>query len=80
MTLSQNDAGDMGIAGDAAFPVNRGALCVKGWTAAAALNHPERLTTPLARDTGGELRPVSWDEALDRVINAIERDAGTTRQ
>jgi formate dehydrogenase major subunit len=25
----------------------------------------ERLTTPLVRD-GGELRPASWDEALDR--------------
>ena len=73
MTLSENDAGDMGIAGDSAFPVNRGALCVKGWTAAAALSHPERLTTPLARDADGELRPVSWDEALDRIVNAIER-------
>ena len=34
-------------AGDAAFPVNKGALCIKGWTAAATLAHPDRLTTPL---------------------------------
>lgn len=73
MTLSVDDAGDVGIAGDPAFPVNRGALCVKGWTAAAALNHPERLTTPLVRDADGMLRPTSWDEALDRVVEAIER-------
>ena len=26
-----------------------------------------RLTTPLVRDDGGELRPASWDAALDRV-------------
>ena len=38
------------IAGDAAFPVNKGALCIKGWTAAATLSHPERLTAPLAPD------------------------------
>jgi assimilatory nitrate reductase catalytic subunit len=43
------------------FVVNRGGLCQKGWTAAALLNHPERLTTPLMRDgRGDELRPVSW--------------------
>ena len=73
MTLSVDDAGDVEIAGNPAFPVNRGSLCVKGWTAAAALNHPERLTTPLVRDTDGALRPASWDEALDRVVEAIER-------
>ena len=28
-----------------------------------------RLTQPLVRDTkGGDLRPASWDEALDRVV------------
>jgi formate dehydrogenase (hydrogenase) len=29
-----------------------------------------RLTTPLVRD-GGELRPASWDEALDRVATGF---------
>jgi formate dehydrogenase (hydrogenase) len=32
----------------------------------------ERLTTPLVRD-GGELRPASWDEALDRAAGALDR-------
>ena len=73
MTLSVNGAGDVAIAGDAAFPVNRGALCIKGWTAAAALSHPERLTTPLTRDADGTLRPASWDEALGRLVDAIQR-------
>ena len=31
-----------------------------------------RLTTPLVRDDG-ELRPASWDEALDRVATAFGR-------
>ena len=33
-----------------------------------------RLTQPLVRDArGGELRPTTWDEALDRLTFANER-------
>jgi assimilatory nitrate reductase catalytic subunit len=52
------------------FPTNRGGLCQKGWTAAELLDHPERLTSPLVREDG-ELRPASWDEALDRIAAGI---------
>ena len=61
------------VAGDDAFPVNKGALCIKGWTSAAALVHPDRLLTPLARNADGDLSPVSWDEALDRVVAAFQK-------
>jgi assimilatory nitrate reductase catalytic subunit len=50
------------------FPTNLGGLCAKGWTAAELLDHPQRLTTPLIRDSREQpLRVASWDEALDRV-------------
>nr|WP_311771353.1 molybdopterin oxidoreductase family protein [Actinophytocola algeriensis] len=52
------------------FPTNRGGLCQKGWTAATLLDSPSRLTTPLVR-VDGELRPASWDRALDLVANRI---------
>ena len=61
------------VAGDDAFPVNKGALCIKGWTSAGALVHPDRLLTPLARNADGDLSPVSWDEALDRVVAAFQK-------
>ena len=49
------------------FPTNRGGLCRKGWTSAALLRSPERLTAPLVRARkGGPLREATWDEALDR--------------
>ena len=32
----------------------------------------ERLTTPLVRD-GGQLRPASWDEALERAASGFSR-------
>src|ERR1700730_11340642 len=55
------------ISGDKNFPVNKGALCIKGWTAASTLAHPDRLLSPLARNANGQLVPVTWEEALDRV-------------
>ncbi|MFJ2898440.1 molybdopterin oxidoreductase family protein [Streptomyces sp. NPDC087218] len=54
------------------FPVNRGALCGKGRSAAAVLDPAVRLTAPLVRDArGGELREASWPEALDRAAAGL---------
>ncbi|MFG2308701.1 molybdopterin oxidoreductase family protein [Streptomyces sp. NPDC048566] len=58
------------IAERPAFPVNRGALCGKGQSAAALLDGPGRLTTPLVRDRGS-LRAAGWDEALDRAARGL---------
>ena len=55
------------------FPTNRGGLCRKGWTSAAVLRTPDRLTTPLVRGADGALRPASWDEALDLVAERLLR-------
>src|SRR3954464_7950436 len=58
------------------FPTNRGGLCSKGWSATELLDHPERLLRPLVRATPGDrtspLVESTWDEALDRVVAAIE--------
>jgi assimilatory nitrate reductase catalytic subunit len=56
------------------FPTNKGGLCQKGWTSAELLSKRERLTSPLVRDyRAGELRPATWEEALDRVTANIAR-------
>ncbi|MEU7169079.1 molybdopterin oxidoreductase family protein [Streptomyces morookaense] len=54
------------------FPVNRGALCGKGRSAPAVLAAHARLTAPLVRDARtGQLREVSWPEALDRAADGL---------
>lgn len=59
----------------AEFPVNRGGLCAKGFTAADLLDHTDRLLTPLVRKEPGNrespLREASWEEAYDRIVTAI---------
>jgi assimilatory nitrate reductase catalytic subunit len=63
---------NVGIAGNAKFPVNEGGLCIKGWSAAATLFHPDRLVTPLIRDAAGRFAPASWEAAFDRAASALE--------
>ncbi|MFI0810267.1 molybdopterin oxidoreductase family protein [Streptomyces echinatus] len=52
------------------FPVNRGALCGKGRTAAQVLSPAVRLTAPLVRE-GGRLVETGWDRALDRIAEGL---------
>ena len=54
-------------------PDNRssvGMLCVKGRFGYNFVHHEDRLTTPLVRKDG-ELAPVSWDEALEYVVDRL---------
>ncbi|MET9497014.1 molybdopterin oxidoreductase family protein [Streptomyces sp. NPDC006552] len=74
MTLTPDASGTgVSVAGRADFPVNRGALCGKGQSAAAVLSAGARLTTPLIRGAGGRLEPAGWDEALDAVAAGLAR-------
>jgi predicted molibdopterin-dependent oxidoreductase YjgC len=51
--------------------VNDGNLCVKGRFANDFIHHEDRLTEPLVRDEDGNLRPATWEEALDRVAKGL---------
>ncbi|OBJ50517.1 molybdopterin oxidoreductase family protein [Mycobacterium sp. 1423905.2] len=66
--------GSVELAPQPDFPTNRGGLCAKGWTAAELLSHPDRLTGPLVRDDrNSPLRPVTWNEALERIVANFQR-------
>ena len=66
------DAGHWVVAGRD-FPVNRGALCRKGWTSAELLDAPDRLLTPLVRRTRAEpLLPATWEDAVAFVVDKIQ--------
>jgi assimilatory nitrate reductase catalytic subunit len=70
MTLTQKD-GALRVA-PRDFPTNRGGLCRKGFTSAALLTAPDRLTTPLIRRAdGGKLSPASWEEAIAFVASSL---------
>ncbi|MFB6126716.1 MAG: molybdopterin oxidoreductase family protein [Halolamina sp.] len=66
-TLSYADGRAAGVPG----PVNEGGeICPKGAAAGDVVDHDDRLTTPLVRESGS-LVTASWDAALDRVADRI---------
>ncbi|MFS4095669.1 molybdopterin oxidoreductase family protein [Streptomyces sp. AF1A] len=74
MNITPLPQGGVEVTERADFPVNRGALCGKGRTAAAVLSPAVRLTSPLVR-SGGRLVEAGWAEALDLVAERL----GATR-
>jgi assimilatory nitrate reductase catalytic subunit len=73
MTLDER-GGAFAAVGDPAFDVNAGELCMKGYSAAETLAHPDRLLTPLVR-RAGTLLAASWDEALAAAADGFTRIA-----
>ncbi|NQU76049.1 MAG: formate dehydrogenase subunit alpha [Planctomycetes bacterium] len=55
---------------DPSLGVNKGLLCVKGRFGMDFIGHGQRLTEPLIR-RDSELRPASWDEALEFVAGRL---------
>lgn len=63
------------IEGDVDHPTNRGTLCPKGAALKDFVTSDTRLTQPMIRRPGaGEMEPIGWDEALDRIARAIKDD------
>jgi len=60
------------VEGNPDHPVNRGKLCARGQAAVQGTYDADRLRGPLAR-IDGELRPVSWPDALQRLRDALPR-------
>jgi len=64
------------IKGDQESPLNRGKLCIKGLSSIEHLYHPDRLKYPLKRSGKrgeGKWQRITWDEALSKVVEQIDR-------
>ncbi|WP_254768817.1 formate dehydrogenase subunit alpha [Salinilacihabitans rarus] len=73
LTLQPGDEdGEVSFAPWFDAPVNEGPLCVKGSTATEVVDHEDRLTEPLIRE-GDEFREATWEEALGRVVDELDR-------
>ena len=67
MLVGVKDGKAVTVRGNPDHPVNLGKLCPKGLSEHHILTAPGRATQPLLRKDG-KLTPVSWDEALDTMV------------
>ncbi len=66
------------VEGNPQHPVNGGGLCARGQAAVQGLYNPDRLRTPLARDSSGRLVPISWPEAEKRLAEGLAGQGDAT--
>lgn len=67
MFVGVKDGRAVSVRGNPDHPVNYGKLCPKGLSEHYTLEAPNRANTPLLRKKN-KLVPVSWDEALDTLV------------
>jgi anaerobic selenocysteine-containing dehydrogenase len=70
MLIGVKDGKAVAARGNPDHPVNRGKLCPKGLSEHHILDSPGRATQPLLRKNG-KFEPVSWEEALETMIERI---------
>lgn len=72
MTVNRGDeTRRLAVRADPAFPVNRGQMCIKGFTSADLMADPGRLRAPRIRASNGRLVQVGWETALDLIADKI---------
>jgi nitrate reductase NapA len=59
------------VRGDPESPVNKGLLCIKGYSLPKILYGPDRYKVPLLRQ-GSKLVEISWDRALDTMATKFK--------
>ncbi len=60
------------LQGDPQHPVTKGFLCHRTSRFLERQYDPDRLTTPMVRQ-GSDFEPISWDEALDLIVDKMVR-------
>jgi anaerobic selenocysteine-containing dehydrogenase/Fe-S-cluster-containing dehydrogenase component len=63
--------------GNPLSPISHGKLCARGQASLHGLYNPDRIPQAFARD-GGSLQPLGWDDAEQRLADALARSRGRT--
>jgi molybdopterin-containing oxidoreductase family iron-sulfur binding subunit len=64
------------LEGNPEHPVNAGKLCAQGQSALQGLYNPGRLRGPMARQTDGSFKEITWDEAVATLVQKLQGAGG----
>ncbi len=60
------------VEGNPSHPINQGGLCAHGQSSIQAHYDPDRIREPLSRDANQPFKPLSWGDALDKLVAAVK--------
>ena len=60
------------VEGNPDHPINRGRLCGRAQASLQGTYNPDRVRQPLARNADGQFEPITWDDALGRIAQAVD--------
>ncbi len=60
------------VEGNPDHPVNRGKVCARGQASLQGTYNPDRIRGPMARTPAGTFAPITWDEAIARVVERLK--------
>ena len=60
------------VEGNPEHPMSQGGLCARGQAIPQAMYHPDRIQTPVEKQSDGSWTELGWDDAIDRVVLALE--------
>ena len=59
------------VEGNPENPINRGKLCARAQATLQGTYNPDRIRAPMARGSDGSFEPISWDDALSRIVERL---------
>ena len=72
LTVEVVDGRPARVTANPSYPVNQGKACPKGFQFLGHLDAPERALSPLLRDSSGDFRPVTWEQALQTFVERFK--------
>lgn len=59
------------VEGNPSHPINQGGLCAIGQSTVQGLYDPDRVREPLERTVNGAFKPITWEQAIQKIARAI---------
>lgn len=68
------------IDGNPDHPVNKGKICSKGQASILNLYDPDRLKNPVFSSTARDHKPISWQDADEKIISSLKQSASSGKE
>ena len=80
MSVKVREFNPIKLEGLKGHPINDGALCIRGQSSLMRLYHPERIKSPLIKNSSGDFEAATWEDAYSQIVNAMKQAEKDSRK